>query len=391
LSGFGTRHHLWLRGRKVSTDARRLDETVSPGFVLAQHDGKLAAAASFKRGWEQPEIWDHLDSKLLLAWTPSPARVISQATNGVWPEVTLEWRQQTSVRVSLMPFLELDPAECDNVFAAAEHVARDGHLGLKPWSPVRNSNNFMGTAPGLAAAAWLLQEYGHPLAPRVKEAAIDAFDAIVRSEQRGYHGVYGYNAISAAGYLRRIAPGRFEYSRWVRLWAGRDQERRPPGMTVPPWSDTAMRAIRGWQEAGRITGDAAFRNAANKALAQFELPASEPIDCIVWKGKPLPWNGYDCNGASMLLGEWGRRLDPRAHRFIERAAAKYVCDFGFTPLVTYTCDDLLPYYAGYSLPAVFGESNLTGPKRRVKLDEFVAYDRTGKVWTVPRPPFPPAP
>jgi hypothetical protein len=59
--------------------------------------------------------------------------------------------------------------------------------------------------------------------------------------------------------------------------------------------------------------------------------------------------------------------------------------------VTYTCDDLLPYYAGYSLPAVFGESNLTGPKRRVKLDEFVAYDRTGKVWTVPRPPFPPAP
>ena len=391
LSGFGARHHLWLGRRKVSAGDGKVDEECSAGYVLAHRDAKLDAAASSRRGWERPEIWDQFDSMLLLSWSPAPVRVIAQATNGVWTEVTLEWRQQTSVRACLMPFLELDPAECDYVFVAAEHAARDGHLGLKPWSPIRNSNNFMGALPGLAAAAWLLQEYGHPLAPQVKEAAVEAFDAVVRSERRGYHGTYGYNAISAAGYLRRVAPERFDYGRWVSLWAGRDLERRPPGASAPPWSDTAMRAIRGWREAGRITGDAVFREAADKGLAQFDLPAADVLDAIIWKGGALPWNGYDCNGASMLLGEWGCRRDPRAQTFIERAAAKSVCDFGYAPLVTWTCDDLLPYYVGYSLPAVFPDGSLTGPKRRVKLDEFVAYDRSGKVWAVQRPPFPPAP
>ena len=190
---------------------------------------------------------------------------------------------------------------------------------LKPWSPVRSSNNFMGSATGLAAAAWLLQQCGHPLAPRVKEAAIEAFGAIVRSEQRGYHGEYQYNAISAAGYLQRIAPHRFDYARWVRRWAMRDLERRPPGATAPPWSDTAMRAIRGWYEAARITGDAAFGQAAEKALAEFALPPSEPFDGMLWQGKHRPWNGYDCTGAAMLLGEWGRRGDaPRALRRTRR-------------------------------------------------------------------------
>jgi GNAT superfamily N-acetyltransferase len=55
--------------------------------------------------------------------------------------------------------------------------------------------------------------------------------------------------------------------------------------------------------------------------------------------------------------------------------------------VTWTSDDLLPYYVGYSLPAVFGEGSSAGAKCRVRLDEFVAYDRNGKAWTVPRPPF----
>ena len=167
----------------------------------------------------------------------------------------------------------------------------------------------MGSAPGLAAAAWLLQQYDHPLAPRVKEAAIEAFDAIVRSEQRGYHGEYAYNAISAAGYLRRISLQRFDYAGWVRLWAMRDLERRLPGAMAPPWSDTAMRAIRGWQEAAFIIGDAVFREAADKALAQFDLSPAEPFDGIVWQGKPRAWNGYDCNGATMLLGQWGHQRD----------------------------------------------------------------------------------
>ena len=90
-------------------------------------------------------------------------------------------------------------------------------------------------------------------------------------------------------------------------------------------------------------------------------------------------------------GPLGQLADPRARRYVELAAKGYLCDFGFTPLVTWTCDDLLPYYVGYSLPAVFGDRLTHNPKRKVKLNEFVGYDADGRVWSVPRPEFAPAP
>ena len=48
-----------------------------------------------------------------------------------------------------------------------------------------------------------------------------------------------------------------------------------------------------------------------------------------------------------------------------------------------------PYYVGYSLPAVFGEKANVAGKRKIALDEFVGYDASGRVWTVPAPPFSP--
>jgi len=388
LAGFGGRHTLWLDGQEHDARGGVLQPQMPrQGFLLAHRDGPRAAAARERRGWEAPALWNTLDDMVLLAWEPADAQARAHAANGLWQDVRLEWRQQRRLRLSIAPFLELDPADCQYVFAAGERVARDGVFGFKPYFPARSSNGFMGALTGLAPAAWLLTEHHHPLAPQVKQAALEAFAAILRSEESGRHGEYGYNAISAAGYLRRLAPDRFDYNKWVRVWADRELARCPAGWVAPPWDDTALRAIRGWREAFRIAGDDRYRQAAENALAQFDLPPKGPVDAFLWKGQRAPFNGYDCTATAMLLGEWGNLADPRASRLVEDAAPRVLCDFGLAPYETWTCDDLLPYYVGYCLPAVFGDTLLSAPKRLVRLDEYVGYDRTGRVWSVPRPDF----
>jgi hypothetical protein len=68
---------------------------------------------------------------------------------------------------------------------------------------------------------------------------------------------------------------------------------------------------------------------------------------------------------------------------VREAGPRYFCDLGFAPYRTWTCDDLLPYYVGHSLPAVYGERRST-PKRVVGLDEYVSYDAQGQVSVVGR-------
>jgi len=67
------------------------------------------------------------------------------------------------------------------------------------------------------------------------------------------------------------------------------------------------------------------------------------------------------------------------------AAKGLVCDLGFTPLASWTCDDLLPYYVGSSLAAVYPVRLAGKLGRRVGLNEFVAYDERGAVRRVERP------
>ena len=388
VKDFGARHYLWLGREKLDAQSGgAVSRTVKDGYALLHEDAKRSAAASTKSGWEDLRLWGMLDNMIMVAWDAKDAVVRARPEKGVWGELALEWRQTRHARVNVSPFLELDPADCKYVFDASERVARTGQYGLKPYMPVRPSNMYCGALTGLASAAYLLEAYKHPLAPTVKQAAIEAFDAILKTEGRELHGVYEYNEISAAYYLSKVAPGRFDYLRWVRTWADRDLQRCPTGWLAPPWDDTALRALRGWGLAAQMTGDAKYKQAWERAMGQFALPPETPLDAFLWKGEKRPFNGYDCTASAMVVGEWGHYRDPRAEGIVTRAGKGYVCDFGWAPYITWTCDDLLPYYVGYSLPAVFGEKANVAGKRKIGLDEFVGYDATGRVWTVPAPPF----
>jgi hypothetical protein len=395
VSSRSNRHCLWLgtdpRDAQRGSIAR---ERCPENYLLLQHQAHRAAGESPKTGWEEPSRWRQYDSFILIAWEGAAVSVSAEAEDGRWSEVRLTWEPTKALRVSVGNLLEVDPAAGQYVFSAGAHVARHGTFGFAPYAPVRNSNGYMGAAVGLAAGAWLLAEVDHPLAEEALNAASEAFAAVVDSEQRGYFGEYAYNALSAAEYLQRVAPDRFDYRRWATVWAERDLSRCPPDWPCPPWSDTALRAVRGWRTAARITGEQKFADAAATALATFDLPqGDESIDHFLWRGTPHPFKGYNCTGAAMLLGEWGATGDARAEAMIARAEEGYVCDFGFSPLLTWTCDDLVPYYTGYSLQVLHMQAaqEPIREKRTVALDEFVAYDPTGHTWTVPPPAFAPPP
>jgi hypothetical protein len=321
---------------------------------------------------------------ILVAFDPMPDTITVQGEKGAARELALTWRAAKHVEVRLAPFLELDPADDRFVFRAAEKVARDGHFGCAPYLPVRTSNGFLGSVQGLAAAAWMLSEYHHPDAARVKAAALEALRSVIDSEERGYHGERAYGAMIAAWHLSRCAPGAIDYDHWARVWAEREIKRSPPGMLTPPWSDTALRAIKGLHYAWLITHDAKYRDLHDRALAQWDLPTGRPLDAFFWRGNRSPFDGYDCTAAAMLLGEWGQAGDARAEAMVGEAGPKYMCDLGFTPLRTWTCDDLLPYYVGYSLPRVYG-GRWKGERTILKLGEYASYDATGVVRKVERP------
>jgi hypothetical protein len=381
-------------GAKPALEARPAglsDAPAAEGYALLQVDSKRDNAASDKKGWERADLWNALDSMLMLACKPRTARLSGDADERAWRRVSAAWTGVREAELYVSPFLEVDPAHAGYVTAAAKSVAATGRYGLKPYLPVRTSNGFYGGVVGLASAADLLVRYKHPLASRVKAAALEAFGAVLDAEKRGYHGVYEYNLIDAARSLRRIAPKAFEYDAWVRKWADRDLARCPEGWAAPPWSDTALRAVRGWHTAWLITGDQRYRDAVSRAMAQFDLPAEKPYDAFVWKEGRNVWNGYGCTGAAMLLGQWAQLRDPRAERMVSGAGKGFMSDFGFVPYLTWTCDDLLPYYVGYSLPAVFGPSGYPGPRKRLGLQDFVAYDAAGNVRKVAPPPFAPGP
>lgn len=355
-----------------------------PPYVLLRQDGRRAARESEKRGWERPELWNTLDTLTMLAWDGGAPEVETGGAPGAL-DLTLTWRGARRARLYASPFLEVDASDCGYVHQAAARVARSGRYGLRPFLPARNSNGFSGSVTGLAAAAWLLTAAKHRDAGAVTAAAREALGAAIASERRGYHGEYGYNLAAAAWYLRRVLPRAFDYGRWARVWAERELERCPPGAASPPWSDTALRAIACWRYAAQITGDRRYRDAADRGIAEFDLPAEGPVDAFLWRGKRCPLNGYDCTGAAMLLGEWGARGDARATQMVARAAKGLVCDLGFTPLASWTCDDLLPYYVGSSLAAVLPAQPTGTLGRPVGLNEFVAYDERGAVRRVERP------
>jgi hypothetical protein len=351
-------------------------------WVLLERDDHLVR--SEKTGWEDPRLWWQHLSMLMAAFDPAPDALRVEPRASGEAALVCEWHAAKSVRLRIAPFLELDPADCGYVFDAADHVARDGQFGFRPYYPVRSSNGFMAAPLGLAAGAWLLDQYHHPEAAKVRAAALEAFGAIVDAESRGYFGERVYNATIAAYYLKRIAPEAFDYDHWVRIWADREFQRCPPGWKSPPWSDTAVRTICHWRYAWLVTGDEKYKRAMTEALAEFDLPAARPIEGFMWRGKLYPFDGYDCTASAHLLGEWGWNRDPRAETLVREAGPRYFCDLGFAPYRTWTCDDLLPYYVGHSLRAVYGERKV-GAARALKLDEYVGYDAEGKTWPVGRP------
>jgi len=377
--------HAGKRGRLTPQEASKAQGS---SWFLLEREAKLAT--SDKTGWEAPAVWGQLNSMVLVACDPPPDQVRPGGREG-WQELQFTWRRAGTVRLRFGRFSELDPADCEFVFQAAERVARDGHFGCKPYLPVRTSTGFMGSLAGLAAAAWLLQEYQHPEAATVKDAALEAMAAVIDGERRGYYGTYQWNALRAAYYLRKVAPDRFAYGRWAQVWADRYLSRCPPGWKTPPWSDTALRAIQSWRCAWLITGDEKYRQAMDEGMLQFSLSDDRPIEGFMMNGQARPFDGYDCTGANMLLGEWGHRGDARAQTMVAQAADKYFCDLGFIPYRTWTCDDLLPYYVGYSLPGVYPKRQGLGRPVALALDEYVAYDHAGVVTRLPRPGIPTPP
>ena len=335
-------------------------------------------------------MWQRPNRMVLVTCDPPPDRVQS-GTAADKGELTLSWQQTRTVRLRFGWFTELDPEDCDVVFRCARRVAQDGHFGCRPYLPVRPSNNLLGSVVGLSYAAWMLQEFGHPEAPMVKAAAVEAVQALVASEERGYYGSYQWNAIRAAFCLRRIAPDALDYDRWARVWAERELPRRPPGWKSAPWSDTALRAVQTWYYAWLMTGDRKYKQVLDEAMSEFSLPAKTPYDGFEWRGKFWAFDGYDCTGSAMLLGAWGEFGDRRAETLVTGAGPRYFNDFGFTPYRTWTCDDVLPYYVGYSLRSVYPERKGLGKPRVLRADEYAAYDPSGRVSLVPRPEVPVAP
>lgn len=377
--------HAGKPGRIKPEDAGRAAGTP---WLLLEQEGKLVA--SDKTGWEAPAVWTCLSSMVLVACDPPPDRVQPGPEAGKG-ELRLSWNQAAEVQLRLGLFAELDPEDCDFVFRCARRVAKDGHFGCKPYLPVRTSNNLLGSVVGLTCAARMLQEFGHHEAPMVKAAAVEAVQALVASEERGYYGSYQWNAIRAAYCLRRSSPDAIDYDHWARVWADRELLRRPPGWKSAPWSDTALRAAQTWYYAWLITGDGKYKQVLDEAMAEFSLPATQPHDGFDWRGKFWAYDGYDCTGAAMLLGAWGEFRDPRAETMVSQAGPRYFNDFGFTPYRTWTCDDLLPYYVGYSLRSVYPDRQGLGKPRVLRADEYASYDRRGKVRLVPRPGIPTPP
>jgi len=203
-------------------------------WFLLEREGHLIT--SDKMGWEAPRVWSCLNSMVLVTCDPPPDQVLPAPGAG-WEELRLSWKQAKTVRLRFGLFMELDPGDCGFVFRCAERVAQDGHFGCQPYLPVRTSNNLLGSVVGLAYGAWLLQEFYRPEAPAVKAAALEAMQALIASEERGYYGSYQWNAARAAYCLRRLARNAFDYNRWARVWADREFPRRPPGWKSAPWSD----------------------------------------------------------------------------------------------------------------------------------------------------------
>jgi hypothetical protein len=126
-------------------------------------------------------------------------------------------------------------------------------------------------------------------------------------------------------------------------------------------------------------------------LGEFSLGAARPLDGFEWRGQSWAFNGYNCTGSAMLLGAWGEFGDLRAETLVTEAGPRYFNDLGFTPYRTWTCDDLLPYYVGYSLRLVYPGREGLGPPRVLRAGEYAAYDRRGQVRLVPRPDIPTLP
>lgn len=380
--------HFLHAGKPGRLKPEEADQAAGASWLLLEQEAKLVT--SDKAGWEAPAVWERLNSMVLVTCDPPPDRV-RQGPATDKNELTVSWQQAKTVRLRFGLFAELDPGDCDFVFRAARRVAKDGQFGCQPYLPVRPSNNLLGSVVGLSYAAWMLRESGHVEAPMVKAAAIEALQAVVASEERGYYGSYQWNAIRAAFRLRRLAPDAIDYDHWARVWADRELPRRPPGWKSAPWSDTALRAMQTWHYAWLITGDAKYKQLRDESMAEFSLPAKTPYDGFEWRGKSWAFDGYDCLGAAMLLGAWGELGDSRAQTMVTGAGPRYFNDFGFTPYRTWTADDLLPYYVGYSLRSVYPERKGLGKPRALKADEFASYDANGQVTLVSRPAMPTAP
>ena len=360
------------------------------GWLMLEQDARALPTDKKESDWDHPSRWHRLNKRLLIAFDAPPERVELIRDGETFSRVLLKFGESRRVNLRFGFFQDIDPADAAFTLDAARRVAAEGVFGCGPYAHTRTSNSFMSAAAGLAAAAWLLSEHGHPDAGAVRDAAVEALQAVADSWKRGYHGERVYNAVIACRYLRRVAPDAFDYAEWARVWARHELDRLPPGQAAPPWTDTGLRMMCGLRYAAEITGDAGFARAADRALAEYELDAARPIASFLWRGTPRMFNSLECTASAMLLGEWGRTGDGRAETMAREPGPRYFCDFGFAPYQTWTCDDLLPYYAGYSLPLVYPN----GPPRPVKtlrLDEYAAYDYTGAVTSAPRPDIPPAP
>ena len=378
------------KNRLLSADAPVADVNLKANPYLALRvDSQYDNAHSAKRGWERPELWNALDTYTLLAWPQGQSPTLNaEAEQGYFKTVSLVWHKVRTVRLYAAPMLEVDPESAGYIRHAGNNLSKSGAFGFGHYLSTRPGNGFGGSVVGLASAAWLLQQYHRPNAGAIRSAAIEAFAAATDSAKRGYFGVYEYNLIEAAEYLKRIAPNRFPYAQWARIWADRDLARRPAGTLAPPWTDASLRAVRCWFAAYRVTGDAKYREAAEKAMSEFALPEHAPFfDGFLWRGTARAWDSFECTGGAMLIGSWGAMQDSRADQMVQKAGQRYLCDYGFIPYRTWTCDDLLPYYVGYSLPAVFGAKGWAGKRRLIAMDEFVSYDSSGKIQKVAAPPF----
>jgi hypothetical protein len=267
------------------------------------------------------------------------------------------------VKIWCFPFAGYTPS-LHTPRALADNLLKTGRFGAGCYD-VASTCNQDGVGPGgLAAAAWLFEQYHTPEAAEARTLAKQAFDACRRRDRAGVHSNQCYYLLNGCEYM--VLLGYQDYRAYAAQLGDRILAQQAPDGSFT-WLNFQFRNMIGLWRAWKLTGERRFLQGFQRALKTLAFRDG----VLYWKDRPVTV-GDDFTGA-LPVAIYGALGDYEALQAVLKARKAYVDDRGFQ-----ACSDLNPYMLGFSLRAQPASASLA-KKLLVPLGSCVRYSKEGAV------------